>query len=414
MDRKIKVLWFCSDRLSAEKTNKTGTWLHSMSKGLMESGEVELFNITHAKIEKTIKEENSLVKQWILPISKLSKDGLPSKKNLHDIQKIVSEIQLDIIHVWGTESYWGLITARDIIKGKVLLEMQGLKYEICKYFYSGLSPQDLRECISLKDILRPSTSIFALKDSFSEWGELEKEMIKKHNYINTQSNWVRASIGKINNKAIKYNTLISLRNEFYEADKWNIEKCTRYRIFTSTSSVISYKGLHVLIDAMGILRKDFPKISLNIASSISKGIRQDGYTKFLFNKIKKNGLVDHINWLGPLTAQEIVNELHSANVSVIPSFIESYSVALEESLSLGVPTVASSAGAMPERGNHRETVSFFQPGNADECALEIKRIFENDDVAINLSNKAFNSRKGKKDNRATAEQIKIYRDILSK
>ena len=414
MNGKIKILWFCSDRFTEQKTRETGSWLHSMSKGLIESGEIELYNITQGKVKQTTKEEYLSINQWIFPKSKLNRKGLPPKKTIQAIQHIVTEIQPDIIHIWGTEAHWGLLTARDIIKGTALLEIQGLKFEISNYFYSGLSAMDLCSSIYIKDVLKPRTSIFGLKASFKKWGNFEKEIIANHNYINTQSEWVRASVARINKKAVKYNTVMSLRNEFITAQKWDINKCTRNRLFTVTSSLVSYKGLHVLIDAVELLVKDFPDIQLTIATSLDYGIRRDGYTRLLFKKIRKKGLTKHVNWLRPLTAGEMVSEFQATHVTVVPSFVESYSLALEESLFAGVPTVASFAGAMPELGAHRETVSYFQPGNAGMCAAEIKRILENDDIAVKLSDEAYLSKEDRRNNKAIQEQINTYRDILNR
>lgn len=412
MNKKIKILWFCGVHFTEQKTRETGTWLNSMSKGLIESGEIELFNITHAKVSKIITDQNTSINQWILPKQKLNRNGLPSKKIIQKIQSIVSQIQPDIIHVWGTEAYWGLLTARNFIQGTTLLEIQGLKFEISKYFYSGLSNMDLCSSINIKELLKPSASIFSLKKAFSSWGKFEKEMIENHNHINTQSEWVRAIVERLNKNAKKYNAIMSLRHEFNIAEKWNIEKCIRHRLFTLTSEVISYKGLHVLIDAIALLKKDFPDIQLNIASGLTKGIRRDGYTRFLFNKIKKKGLTEHVNWLGPLTAPDIVKELQAANATVIPSFIESYCMALEESTFVGTPTVASFAGAMPELGKHRETVCYFQSGDANMCAYEVKRIFENDEAAAILSNNAYNSKQDRFNRRAIKEQISTYKEML--
>lgn len=413
MNKKIRILWFCSDHLNEQKTTQTGTWLHSMSKGLVESGLVELFNITYGKNVRTVFDQYMSINQWILPRKKLNRKGLPNKRIIKEIQNIVLQVQPDIIHIWGTESYWGLLSARNLINGKVLLEIQGLKFEISKYFYEGLSTKDLISCINIKELLKPSASIFSLKKSFNRWGVFEKEMILNHMFIDTQSEWVRASVGLINKRAKIHNTLLSLRDEFYKAEKWNLQTCKRNSIFTITSELISYKGLHILFDAIALIKRDFPDIKLNIASNLTYGIRRDGYTRFLFRKIKKMGLTNHINWLGPLTAEQIVKELQSAHMVVIPSFVESYCMALDEAIFVGVPTVASFAGAMPELGKNRKTVSYFQPGDTVMCAYEIKRILENDEFALKMSNKAFKSKQIRNNKLAIEQQIRIYQDLLN-
>ena len=61
-----------------------------------------------------------------------------------------------------------------------------------------------------------------------------------------------------------------LRDEFINAVKWDYSNCEPYSVFTTFSSIVSYKGLHVLIDAITILKKEFPSVKLNVA-----GVRAD-------------------------------------------------------------------------------------------------------------------------------------------
>lgn len=413
MDKKIKVLWMGAGYFTDKKPDATGTWSHSMANELVKSGEIELYNITQSSVKSTLREDFSSITQWVIPSSKLNRSGLPSKSIIRDIVKITAEVKPDIIHIWGVESFWGLLKARNLISGKVILEIQGLKSEIHKYFYTALTYKDIIASFGLRELIKSSDSIICQKRSFKRWGKFEKEIIRNHFFITTQSDWVRSHIRNINKDAKLYETKMLLREEFKNAEKWNYDSCIPYSLFTTFSSIVSYKGLHVLIDAIAILKKDFPSIKLNIAGSTGRqGILGYGYYNWIKKRINKLGIKDSVNWLGPLKADEIVKNLRDANVNVIPSFVESYCMALDEAIHVGTPTVASFAGAMPELGKHKETVYYFQSGDPIMCADAIASFFKNRAFSENVSENAYKSRSANSDK--CSLQLEIYRDVLNK
>lgn len=413
MNEKIKILWFCNVAFSENNSNATGTWLHTMAAELIKSDCVHLFNITQGKVNIPTKDKFQPISQWLMPYETL-KNGLPSKSTIFEIQKIIRDINPDIIHIWGTENYWGLLSARGMIKGNIIIDIQGLKFECSRYYYSGLSLIDIIKCFGLKEIIRPKYSIVGAKYSFARWGKFEKEIISMNKNISTQSNWVRAYVRNLNPQAILFNTSIKLRKEFITGQKWEMNKCTNHQIFTSTSTILSYKGLHILIDALAILKKKYSDVRLVVAGSISgKGLRRDGYTRWLMRKITNLGLDENIIWTGPLDAQMIVTKLSQSNVAVIPSFIETYCVALDESLSLGVPTVISYSGALPELASHEKTALFYPPGDFVMCANAIETLFDNVDISKELSNNAYDANKSKQKRNIAKDQLEIYFKIMS-
>lgn len=412
LNKKIKVLWFCNVGFSDAKSASTGSWLYSMSESLIKTGDIELFNISQGNVKKLTRQNFKSINQWFVPPGLRNTTGLPKKEVIQEIQKVLEEVNPDIIHIWGTENYWGLLYSRGYIKGNVILEIQGLKYAYAKYFYSGLKILDIIKCIRLKEFIKPSISLIGLKKGFDRWGKFEKEIILKSKYISTQSDWVRAYVSNINSEATLIKTQIALRSQFLNCDKWNIDKCTPFQIFTSSSSSsISYKGLHILIDAVTILKKRYPQIKLNIACHILKGIRLDGYTKWLLEKIVKNGIYENVNWLGSLDAESIVNQMQQANVVVVPSFIETYCLALDEALTVGVPTVVSFSGAMPELAEHGKTALFYSPGDVEMCANAINVFFSDPNLAKRISENALHD-KSTKDNESIAlAQLQTYKLI---
>lgn len=412
MEKKLRVLWFSNVAFSKNESNSSGTWIHAMAGLLTKTGEIQLFNISQGLLKHTIRQDFNDICQWLLPYEPLRNAGLPSNRTVQEIQKIVNEVNPDIIHIWGTENYWGLLTARGYLKGNVVLEIQGLLFAIEKYFYSGLTILDILKCFRIFGLLKPSITLIGMKYSFKRWGKFEKEIILNHNDISTQSGWVRAYIRNVNPLARIHNATISLRTKFVEANKWELDSCVPYQIFTSSSTFVVYKGLHILIEAVAILKRRFPQIKLEIAGTISSGLRGEGYAKWLKRKIKHLGISQNITWTGPLDANDLVKHLHQANVAVFPSYIESYCLAFEEALTVGVPSVAAYSGAMPELATNENMALFFSPGDVVMCANAIERFFENPDYARIVSHNVYNSKKDKRNIDVVTNQLSIYNSLL--
>jgi glycosyltransferase involved in cell wall biosynthesis len=408
----MKILWFTNIEINNDSCG-SGSWISSMADLLAKKNTIQLNIITQGNVKTIIRKDYQSIKQWLIP-SKLRKyNGLPRLKTIREIQKIIDEIKPDIIHIWGTENYWGLLLARGYIRGKVIVEIQGLKFEIAKYFLFGLSLLEIFQCFGLKEFLKPSVSLIGLKFSFIRWGRYEKEILIKSPFISTQSDWVRTFVKELNPKAKIFNTTISLRPEFLKGLKWDINNCIPFQILTLSASDISYKGLHVLIKAIIILRKKYPHIKLHIIGYTRTGLKESGYSKYLKRIIRKSGIIENIIWLGSLNAKNIVQQMLRANVVVVPSFIESYCLALDEALTIGVPCAASFAGAMPELAIHNKTALFFTPGDSIMCANSIETLCTNKSLANNISQNAYAEKNSNRDLNVTDLQLSIYTKLLT-
>jgi glycosyltransferase involved in cell wall biosynthesis len=189
----------------------------------------------------------------------------------------------------------------------------------------------------------------------------------------------------MNPKANIYRTDIILRKQFYKAAKWKWHTNTQI-IFTSSSGSNIYKGLHVVFRAFSILATVYPKLVLHVAGAIKyDSILQDGYTTWLLRLAKQLNIEDRIVWLGPLDEMEMIDQLQQASVCVIPSFIETYCVALAEAMMIGTPCVVSFAGAMPELAVHRSSALFFPIDDASVCNTHIDTILSDETFASQMS-----------------------------
>jgi glycosyltransferase involved in cell wall biosynthesis len=404
----MKILWLSNLLLSDKDCAGTGSWLYAMSKKLIDSGKITLGNIAVGPVKSLLRQDYNEVNQWIVPKSdKSGKDGLPSNSLISELVLAVKDFSPDLIHVWGVEGYWGLLTARGILNYSTLLEIQGLKGVYSHVFSGGLNFRECLLCIGAKEILRQST-IFHEKNKFKKWGRFEAEIISKHSNITTQSPWVEAWVKNYNPCSKVFHTELILREPFYEQMPW--KSVQEPVVFCSSAYPSPYKGLHDAIRAIGILRNRFPRIKLKIAGAHQKGLlRQDGYIRWINRMIVKNKLTENIDWLGPLTADKVAQEMVKCSVVLMPSHCETYCVAFAEAMQLGLPLVTTYTGGTAWLAKDEESALFFSPGDEVMCAYQLERVLTNPELASRLSEKAREIAATRNDPlKIVANQLEIY------
>lgn len=417
MMKKMKILWLCQYPLTDESMRSTGTWLGTMMEALLGMDEIELYNVAFARgINDYTRKDCKGLTQWVIPHEKTDRKGLPSGRTIDFVKNLEQEIKPDLIHVWGTESFWGMLVARNILTTPALLDIQGILGAISRVYYGGLTNRELLQCIGLKEILRPKSSVYFTKKVFEKRGNHEQFIIRGFNNISVQSDWVRSYIRHQNPGCRIFTTGFILRDEFYKSKPWTLPAQGEPVIFTSSSGSITYKGLHVLFRAIAVLKNKFPGIQLRIGGRIQYGrfkFIRGGYSAWLQKEARKLGIEDSIVWLGGVSAPEIVSELRMAHVAVVPSFVESYCLALAESMIVGVPSVASFAGAIPELGRHNESVLYFPVGDHMACAWQIERLLTNKALGMSISENARNIGMERNDKAKVAKmQLDIYRQAV--
>ena len=95
------------------------------------------------------------------------------------------------------------------------------------------------------------------------------------------------------------------------------------------------------------------------------------------------------------------------------SFVESYSLAVAEAQVVGVPSIISYAGAMPELATNRESGLFYSPGDYISCAARMIELIEDEKLVNKLSDCAYELAHKRNDNEVVlSKQLNIYNKIM--
>ncbi|WP_084692100.1 glycosyltransferase family 4 protein [Parafrankia elaeagni] len=133
------------------------------------------------------------------------------------------------------------------------------------------------------------------------------------------------------------------------------------RIVVVTSADVPLKGLMVLLEALAKLRAERPAHLVCIGK-----VREGGAAQ---RQVVELGLTKAVTFRSNVPQPEMIELLRSAEVAVVPSLYEGFSLPAVEEMACGLPLVATTAGALPEvAGPNGEAALLVRPGDADALA----------------------------------------------
>ena len=149
------------------------------------------------------------------------------------------------------------------------------------------------------------------------------------------------------------------------------------RLITTASADVALKGLSYLLEAMAKLRTERNDIRLTIIGKPREGASND--------MIDKLGLRPHIDFVSGVPDERIVELYAEAELAVVPSLYEGFSLPAIEAMSTGICLVATDGGALPEvTGTDGDTVLQCPAGDVDALAAAIRRGLDDADLRIRI------------------------------
>ena len=150
------------------------------------------------------------------------------------------------------------------------------------------------------------------------------------------------------------------------------------RIITTASSDMPLKGLGHLIEAMAKLRTERDASLVVVGRSDLSGPVTDAISRYDLERC--------ITFRSSISDDELVREYAQAQVAVIPSLHEGFSLPAVEAMSCAVPLVTTTAGALPEVVGPDGTCSLHvPPGDPDALVIAVTRLLDDPDLRVDLA-----------------------------
>jgi MMP alpha-(1->4)-mannosyltransferase len=178
------------------------------------------------------------------------------------------------------------------------------------------------------------------------------------------------------------------------------------RLITTASADVALKGLSYLLEAMAKLRTE-RDVTLTIIGRPKAGKSMD--------LIDSLGLGSHVEFVSGVPDQRIVELYAEAELAVVPSLYEGFSLPAIEAMVTGTALVATDGGALPEvTGRDGDTVLQCRGGDADALAAAIRRGLDDPDLRARVGAAGRRRVLGRWTWRRCAElTVEQYREVLA-
>jgi glycosyltransferase involved in cell wall biosynthesis len=299
--------------------------------------------------------------------------------NISELEVYLKEINKlfnpNITHIHGTEYLHSLAYVNACGNSNTVVSIQGLVSVYANYYLGGISEKEIKKHITIRDLVRRDT-LLGQQKKMKRRGLFEIELLQKAKHIIGRTSWDKSHIWGINPKANYHFCNETLRSSFYN-HKWEFSSSEKYSIFLSQAHY-PIKGLQQVIKALPLILREYPKTKVYIAGNnvINNSLlRKNGFANYLEKLINENGVKDHIQFLGLLSEEEMVEQYLKANVFVCPSSIENSPNSVGEAQLLGTPLVATYTGGTMDMVTDGETGYLYRFEETALLAMRICQLF---------------------------------------
>lgn len=390
----MKILWITNaaieplgSHLTSRKVN--GAWVSAMLADFETHCEHKVIIATTAPVKETLRLQNTHgTVFYAMPDDYPINYNENNRCNIEHWRRLLVTEKPDIIQVWGTEFSHGLCALRVAEDIPAVIYMQGLLDAIARYYYASIPESDIRRNITFRDVIKHD-SIFAQCDRYKRNSVKEAEMLRRAGNFISENNWCDTHVKSIAPNAVSHHCPLSISDSFTKY-QWSIGNIERHTIMC-TASGYPLKGLHIVMRALALLKQSYPDVKLMIpgVKVVSDGslqwlIRKRGYTQYIERLIKELGIESNIEWLGYLSQDHLAQQLSKSHVFALTSALENHSSSLKEAMMVGVPSVASDVGGIPEYIDHGRNGFLYRFEEHELLAAFISSLFESDKLASRI------------------------------
>lgn len=145
----------------------------------------------------------------------------------------------------------------------------------------------------------------------------------------------------------------------------------------TTARLVAWKGIDGIMKALSIVRKKYPDAKLVVAG--------DGPEQESLERLKRElGLEESVVFLGKVSRAETWQLRKNSEVYVLNSTYEGLPHTVLTSFAAEIPTIATNISGTNEAVYHEKTGLLVEPGNDEELARAIERLFEDRPLAQKL------------------------------
>lgn len=411
----MRVLWF-TNTPSLYKCKGTGYngggWITSLQKEIAISTDIALGisflleneptkaiedKVCYYPISSPWTSTFSKIKHQIDLIKKFSiKECIPL---INKMLWVIDDFKPDIIEVFGSEQYWGLIAK--YTNKPVILHIQGI---LNPYNNAFLPPG-----VSLCNYIWSPKSIGGIVNKYKSYRfwknscEREIKIIKGVKHFIGRTEWDER-VTKVMNPICKYYYGSEiLRDTFYKPSK---RELPQNLTIVSTISSPLFKGFDLILKTAKLLKDTYKvEFAWKVFGNVS--------SQYIEKKIKINNDDVNIQLLGVQDAETIKEEILHATCYFHSSYIDNSPNSICEAQILGCPVISTNVGGISSLIENEQNGYLIPANDPYQATFLIKQLYEDTKLNIEIGENARKTALLRHDkHNIVMELISIYKRLL--
>ena len=333
---------------------------------------------------------------------------LEPRSEVDHLLRVVELARPDLIHVWGTEAFFGLVAEHTRIP--VLIEIQGLRGPQAEGYFSSLTKLDLLRFASPRRLAR-GRSLLQRFYRYRRTAVRERRILATARYVSGRTDWDHSMCSVLAPDAEYFHCDRLLRAPFYQAP-WRLRSKGGGELrLVTTIRGNAYKGLETLIRCASLLR---PLLPAGLRWTVV-GVRSgEEIHRIVTRKLKVSFEALGVRLVGRQSAEGVFSQLLDHDIYVHPARIENSPNGLCEAMLTGMPIVSTNAGGIPSLLSHGEEGLLVSTGDPWAMAGAILQLARDRERAASLGAAARNRAQMRHDPTAVVKtEIEIYRRVLA-
>lgn len=377
----MRVLWLATSP-SLYEEGKTMGWIGALEHVIRQHcPQIEL-GIAFEHTDAEFKVERSGVTYYPINISHSLSDVIKIKLRGNNnwflkkplLKKIIEDFKPDVIHCFGSEWNWGLITNETNVP--LVLHMQGfinIYHDAERNVF--ISPRSfLYHCFHPREFLQQK--ILGFYDKTRD--DVERMIMNSCRFFMGRTDWDKNIVRHFSSDAKYFYCPEAIRPAIYDAtEKWSYRNCSSIKIVTIASAG-RLKGNGIILKTAKILKEKGVDFEWRVSGN--KGIFQQFERTTGINAKDVN-----ITLLGYIGVEQVKQELLDAEIFVLPSIIDNSPNSLCEAQLIGTPVIASYVGGIPQMVENNKTGILYPYNEPHSLAFKILNLHKSPDLQKRLS-----------------------------
>jgi glycosyltransferase involved in cell wall biosynthesis len=178
------------------------------------------------------------------------------------------------------------------------------------------------------------------------------------------------------------------------------------KLILSIGRLEEIKGFQYLIMALAKIQSKANPIKLVIAGP------EFNYGPQLKKLVAEKKMEDKVIFYGPIDGRKKLEALWAANIAVVPSIYEGFSIFLLEAMAAGKPVVATKTGIAPELIQNGKNGLLINPSDGEDLSEKILMILNDNQLSSLISRESKNAAKAFDWGKIADQILLIYNQCL--